>query len=71
MINKLILIFIIIGLIYSCYMVFSIRDKNSKNIILFEKNAIKMDKDLFIKRRLYALEFWIIFISLVIFLKIN
>ena len=65
-IDILIHIFFITGFLYAGYQVFS----TGKMGVLFKKVEF-FDKDILKIRRLYALEFWLIFIGYIIYLGLH
>ena len=68
--DALIQLFIITGFLYAGYQLFFVFGNPEGNFILFG-DAAKIDIELLVARRLYAMEFWLIFIGYLVYLGLR
>lgn len=68
--DVLIQIFIIIGFLYAAFEILVVF-KNPQGGLVLLQNALTIDPQIFLARRLYALEFWIILTNYFVYLGLR
>ena len=68
--DKLLQLFIIVGFLYPAYQLFFVFANPEGGMVLFD-SASEIDFELLVARRLYALEFWLIFTCYIIYLGLR